>query len=123
MAFTSEFKTWWFHWFRCPSCSFGTFSAYARAEYQEQPPRLLFRFRCKRCGQDSKLTHPHLNMLIGFAASVILFLVVFWVALIEGGWGISSVLVLLLGVATLWVLNCALSRVVNRYVSVARVEL
>jgi hypothetical protein len=123
MAFTSEFKTWWFHWFQCPNCSFGTFSAYARAEYQEHPLRLLFRFRCKRCGQDSKLTHPYLNMVTGFIASIILFLVVCWVALLEGGWGISSVLVLLLGVVTLWVLNCALSRFVNRYVSIARVEL
>ena len=123
MAFTSEFKTWWFHWFRCPNCSFGTFSAYARVEYQEHPPRLLLRFRCKRCSQDSKLAHPYLNTVTGFVASVVLFLVVYSVALIEGGWGISSVLVLLLGVVTLWMFSCALSRVRNRYVSIARVDL
>jgi hypothetical protein len=123
MAFTSEFKTWWFHWFRCPNCSFSTFSAYARAEYQEHSPRLLLRFRCKRCGQDSKLTHPYLNTVIGFVTSVILFLVVYWVALTEGGWGISSVLALVLGIVALWAFSCALSRVVNRYAPITRVEL
>jgi hypothetical protein len=122
MAFESHFKTWWLHWFACPHCTFHSFSAYARAEILEHPTRLLIRFRCKRCGQDSKLRHPYLNAAIGFAIAIIAFLVIFPQVFAQGEWGLSLVLGTLLGIAMLSALTCALTRVVNKYVPIARVE-
>ena len=123
MAFTSEFKTWWFHWFECPHCMYGSYSAYARAEVLEHPTRLLIRFRCKRCGQDSRLKHPYINAVVGFAMSVVLFVVIYQQALAEGGWGLSIVLGVLLGIVLLTMLSYAVTRVANRYIPLARGEL
>jgi uncharacterized protein (DUF983 family) len=89
----------------------------------EYPPRLLIRFRCKRCGQDSRLKHPHLNTVAGFAMSVILFVVIYREALAEGGWGLSAIVAVLLGILVMTALSFVLTRVANRYVPIARVEL
>jgi len=123
MAPTPQFKTFWFHWFECPHCTFSSYFAYARGEVSEHPPRLLIRFRCKPCGQDSILKHPHLNTVVGFAMSIILFVVIYRQALAEGGWGLSVILGVLLGLVIVTALSCALTRVASTYVPIAHVEL
>jgi hypothetical protein len=123
MAFIAQFKTWQFYWFECPYCTYSSYSAYARAEMLEHPTRLLVRFRCKRCGQDSRLKHPYLNTVSAFAMSFILFMVIYRLAFAEEGWRLSVVLGMLLGLVIVAALHCALTRVANRYVPIARVEL
>ena len=123
MAPASQFKTWWFHWFKCPHCAYSFYSAYARGEVLQNPTRLLIRFRCKRCGQDSKLRHPYINAVAGFVLAVVLFVVSYRQALVTGAWGMTLMLSALLGIVMLTAFTCALTRFANKYVPLAQGEL
>ena len=121
MVISSPFRTAWLTWFKCPHCTHVSYSAYVRGEVQEHPPRLLIRYRCKRCGQDSKLLHPHLGALLGFATGIVLFVVIFGLAVAQDGWSLSVLLGLLLGMALIGVFCWVVSRV-SKYVPISRDE-
>jgi hypothetical protein len=123
MSSAFPFKRWRLYWFQCPHCAFSSYSAYARPEVLEQPTRLLIRYRCRRCGQDSRLKHPYLNLVIGFVVSIAFFVVMYRLLLTEEGWTLSLVLSVLIGVGIIWTLYCGLTRILNRYVPIARGDL
>lgn len=120
MSSTSQFKTWWFHWFKCPHCAYSSYAAYARGEVLQNPTRLLIRFRCKRCGQDSRLRHPYLNVIAGFALAFVLFVVSYRQALVADAWGTTLMLSALVGIVALTAFSCAITRFANKYVPLAR---
>jgi len=50
MDLPTGFKRWRFHWFECPACGHRDWRAFANVSVTRQPPRMVWRFWCERCG-------------------------------------------------------------------------
>src|SRR5215813_1819630 len=123
MISSSPFRTSWLYWFKCPHCAYVSYSTSCRGEVSERPPRLLIRYRCKRCGQDSRLEHPRVISLVAFAMSVVSFVAIYYLMWGAGGWGLPVVPELLLTFAAVTALQFVFMRFTHKYVPLARSEL
>lgn len=72
MDIPAGFKRWRFHWFECPACRHRDWRAFAHVSLARQPPRMVWRFWCERCGAYATLAKP---LMPSISAALMLLLI------------------------------------------------